>query len=96
MGREGDHEMTDLSLRIREIIAEIIPGCPMAPEEMTAATRLRDELKADSLDEVEIAMALEAAFHINIPDQTIDEITTVGDLIVCVEARRVLSAGESA
>ena len=46
-----------------------------------------DDLKADSLDIVELVMALEDEFDIKIPDEDYDKIKTVGDVIDYIEAK---------
>ncbi|TMA62376.1 MAG: acyl carrier protein [Deltaproteobacteria bacterium] len=45
------------------------------------AVSLRDELAADSLDLVELAMALEAEFAIVVPERILDQVRTYGDLV---------------
>ncbi len=46
-----------------------------------------DDLKADSLDVVELVMEFEDEFKINIPDEDYDKIKTVGDAIDYIEAK---------
>lgn len=46
-----------------------------------------DDLKADSLDIVELVMALEDEFDIKIPDEDYDKIKTVGDVISYIEEK---------
>ena len=46
-----------------------------------------DDLKADSLDIVELVMALEDEFDIKIPDEEYDKIKTVGDVINYIEEK---------
>ena len=46
-----------------------------------------DDLKADSLDIVELVMALEDEFDIKIPDEDYDKIKTVGDVINYIEEK---------
>src|SRR5262249_11908288 len=48
---------------------------------ITADTRLREDLKLDSLDIVELVMEIEAELGIEIPDQDYAHIRTVGDLL---------------
>lgn len=81
--------MTDLSLRCRELIAASIAGCPKAPEAMEASDDLREDLTADSLDAIEMAMSAEEEFGIALTDEAMAEIRTVGDFIAAVEARVV-------
>ncbi len=45
-----------------------------------------DDLGADSLDLVELVMALEAEFGMSIPDEDVETIKTVGDAVAYVEA----------
>lgn len=45
-----------------------------------------DDLGADSLDLVELVMALEAEFGMSIPDEDVESIKTVGDAVAYVEA----------
>lgn len=73
--------------RVKEIISETIGGCPLAAEELKAATRLGDELTADSLDIIEIAMAIEEEFGLSIGDDAIEEFETVGDITSYVALR---------
>ncbi len=46
-----------------------------------------DDLKADSLDIVELVMALEDEFDVKIPDEDYDKIKTVGDVIDYIEEK---------
>ena len=48
--------------------------------QLTPDARLKEDLGADSLDTMEIAMALDEHFHISLPDEAIERVSTVGDL----------------
>ncbi len=48
--------------------------------QLTPEARLEEDLGADSLDIVEIAMALDEQFHISLPDEAIERVSTVGDI----------------
>jgi len=50
-------------------------------EQLVAGVSLREDLAADSLDLVELAMALEAEFAIVVPDSVLDRVRTYGDLV---------------
>lgn len=50
-------------------------------EEVTLGSSFIDDLGADSLDTVELVMALEEEFDIEIPDEDAEKITTVGDAV---------------
>ena len=69
--------------KVREIIAEQLGVDDV--EEITMETSLMKDLEADSLDAVEIIMALEEEYEIEIPDEVAEEFKTVGDIVKCVE-----------
>lgn len=85
--------MNDISLRIREIISETVKGCPVAPEKVKDDMLLREGLGADSLEGVELAITIEEDFGIELSDEAMEEILTVGDLVAAVEARVAGKAG---
>ena len=55
-------------------------------DEVTPETNLFEDLNADSLDAVELNMALEDKLHVSIPDEELANMKTVGDLTAYVEA----------
>lgn len=55
---------------------------------LTRSTMLMEDLDADSLDAVEIIMAIEDAFDIEIPDEMAESIKTIGDIIDYVEEQQ--------
>jgi len=54
---------------------------PQSAAPITAGTRLREDLKLDSLEIVEFVMELEAELRVEIPDSDYERIRTVGDLL---------------
>ncbi|WP_298868811.1 acyl carrier protein [uncultured Gimesia sp.] len=50
-------------------------------EEITLESKFIDDLKADSLDIVELVMGFEDEFDVTIPDDDYDKIKTVGDVV---------------
>ena len=64
--------------KVREIIAEQLD---VDTEEITLDTNLIKDLEADSLDAVEIIMALEDEYNIEIPTEELQEMTTVGAVL---------------
>lgn len=70
--------------KIREIIAEQLG---VKKEEVTDNAKFVDDLGADSLDTVELIMAFEEAFGIEIPDDEVEKLTTVGDVLKYIEEK---------
>ena len=64
--------------KVKSIIAEQLG---VKPEEVTIEASFVDDLGADSLDTVELVMAFEEEFSIEIPDEDAEKITTVGEAI---------------
>jgi len=69
--------MSRIDEALKEILYEHL-GCD--EEAITDSASFRDDLGADSLDVVEIVMAVEEAFNIEVPDETAETLTTVGKL----------------
>ena len=76
--------MADVGQKVRSIIAEQL-GVKL--EEVTDTASFVDDLGADSLDTVELVMALEEEFGIEIPDEEAEKMTSVGEAIRYVEAK---------
>jgi len=70
--------------KVRKIIVERLG---VKPEEVTDEASFVDDLGADSLDVVELVMAFEEAFDVEIPDEDAEQITTVGDAIRYIRER---------
>ena len=75
---------TELDQRVSEIIIEQL-GVPK--EEIAPEASFIDDLGADSLDIVELVMAMEEAFDIEIPDEDAEKIQTIGDALSYVRDR---------
>ena len=63
--------------KIKNILAEQLDA---DAEEMTMETNIAKDLGADSLDVVELLMSIEDEFEVEIPDEEIENIKTIGDL----------------
>jgi len=70
--------------KVKSIIAEQLG---VKPEEVTPAASFVDDLGADSLDTVELVMALEEEFGVEIPDEEAEKIATVGDAVKYIEEK---------
>ena len=68
----------ELENRVAEIIVEQLG---VAREEVVPEASLIDDLGADSLDIVELVMAMEEEFDVEIPDDDAEKIQTIGDAI---------------
>ncbi|MEA3018484.1 MAG: acyl carrier protein [Actinomycetota bacterium] len=59
----------------------------VTPEQVTLEAKFGDDLDADSLDLVELVMALEEAFDIEVPEEELDGIETVGQAFDLVKGK---------
>jgi acyl carrier protein len=76
--------MSAVGDKVRAIIAKQL-GVKL--EEVTPQATFIDDLGADSLDTVEIVMALEEEFKIEIPDEDAEKMTNVGEAIKYIEEK---------
>ena len=70
-----------------KVIAIVSDQLDTPKEDISRESSFVDDLKADSLDIVELVMALEDEFEIKIPDEDYDKIKTVGDVITYIEEK---------
>ena len=68
--------------RVKQIIVDQLG---VAPEQVTPEASFIDDLGADSLDTVELVMALEEEFGNEIPDEQAEKLQSVGDVIKYIE-----------
>lgn len=68
--------------KIKEILAEQLDA---DAEDMTMDTNIAKDLGADSLDVVELLMSIEDEFEVEIPDEEIENIKTIGELASYIE-----------
>jgi acyl carrier protein len=68
--------------RVKDIIVEQLG---VKPEQVTPEAKFIEDLGADSLDTVELVMALEEEFGNEIPDEQAEKLQSVGDVIKYVE-----------
>ena len=77
--------MSEIADKVKNIIAEHLGIDDMG--KLTDDAKFIDDLGADSLDTVELVMAFEEAFNVEIPDDKAETILTVGDAIAHLEAK---------
>jgi acyl carrier protein len=77
-------EKPNVAEKIKQIVSEQLG---VDEGEVTATASFVDDLGADSLDTVELVMAFEEAFEIEIPDEDAEKIRTVQDAITYVEKK---------
>ena len=75
--------MSDIEARVKEIVVEQLG---VNADEVTADASFIDDLGADSLDTVELVMALEEAFECEIPDEEAEKITTVKEAVAYINS----------
>ena len=74
--------MSDVAERVKKIVVEHLN---VDAEKVTDAASFIEDLGADSLDTVELVMAFEEEFGIEIPDDAAESIVTVGDAIKFID-----------
>jgi acyl carrier protein len=77
--------MSDIEERVKKIVVEQLG---VDPEEVKNNSSFIDDLGADSLDTVELVMALEEEFGAEIPDEEAEKITTVQAAIDYIKAQQ--------
>ena len=74
--------MSDVAERVKKIVVEHLG---VDAEKVVAGANFIDDLGADSLDTVELVMAFEEEFNVEIPDDAAEIIVTVGDAVKFLE-----------
>lgn len=69
--------------KVKDIISEQLG---INADEVTMESSFVDDLGADSLDVVELIMALETEFDLEIPDEDAEKVSTVGDVVEYIKA----------
>tara|TARA_A100001037_G_scaffold67040_1_gene59444 strand:- start:66 stop:356 length:291 start_codon:yes stop_codon:yes gene_type:complete len=82
--KEGIKLMSDIADRVKDIVVEHLG---VEKDKVSENSSFIDDLGADSLDTVELVMAFEEEFSIEIPDDAAETITTVQDAIDFIEGQ---------
>lgn len=68
--------------KIKDIIVEQLD---VEEDAVTMEASIKDDLGADSLDVVDLVMSIEESFDVEIPDEEVENIKTVGDIVKYIE-----------
>ncbi len=79
----------EIFIQVQNIVAEQLE---VDKEKITPEATFANDLGADSLDTVELVMALEEEFNVDIPDEVAEQITTVGKAVEHIEEKSKASA----
>ena len=71
-------ERTKALETLKEVAAEVLS---VDPDQVTETARFKEDLDADSLDLVELVMGLEERFDIQVPEEDLEGVTTVGQAV---------------
>jgi len=74
----------DIQGRVQEALAEQLG---LGTHEVTPSARFEEDLDADSLDLVEVVLRLEEAFEIDIPEEEMQKLKTVGEAVDLVASK---------
>jgi acyl carrier protein len=74
----------DIQGRVQEALAEQLG---LGTHEVTPGARFEEDLDADSLDLVEVVLRLEEAFEIDIPEEEMQKLKTVGEAVDLVASK---------
>lgn len=79
--------MSDKSIeeRVKDIIVEQLG---VNAEQVTPEAKFVEDLGADSLDTVELVMAFEEEFEIEVPDEEAEKLTSVGDVVTYINSQK--------
>ena len=77
-----EEDMSDIAERVKKIVVEHLS---VDESKVTESASFIDDLGADSLDTVELVMAFEEEFGVEIPDDAAEKISTVGDAIKFIQ-----------
>jgi acyl carrier protein len=71
--------------KLQSVVADQLD---VEPEKVTLEANIAEDLGADSLDIVDLVMAIEEEFDMEIPDDAVEKIKTVGDIVNYIESNQ--------
>ena len=84
-GQTGSRQMSEIADKVKKIVVEHLG---VEDSKVTPEASFIDDLGADSLDTVELVMAFEEAFGVEIPEDAAEKISTVKDAIDYIEKQK--------
>ncbi len=82
---QGDSKQIMATTTFDKVKKIIVEQLGVDEEEVTLEASITEDLGADSLDQVELVMAFETEFSIDIPDEEAEKIKTVGDAVARID-----------
>lgn len=76
---------SNIESKVKEIVVEELG---VNPDQVTPEAKFIEDLGADSLDTVELVMAFENEFNVEVPDEDAEKLQTVGDVVNYIESRQ--------
>lgn len=77
--------MSEYEVKVKQIVAERLG---VSEEKITPQSSFVDDLGADSLDQVELIMALEDEFDMEIPDEDAEKLKTIKDALDYIDSKK--------
>jgi len=77
--------MSSVADKVKEIVVQQLG---VSPDQVSEDAKFIEDLGADSLDQVELGMAIDEEFGPDIPDEEAEKLTTVGDAIKYIEEQQ--------
>lgn len=74
--------MSNIGIRVRQAVAKVLN---LELDQVDLESSFQEDLGADSLEVVEVVIALEEEFSIDIPDERAERVSTVAQAVECVE-----------
>ena len=74
-----------ITQNVKQIVTDLLG---VNDEEVTLEARFIEDLAADSLDAVELAMQLEAFFDVSVEDEELEKMSTIGDIVSIIKSYR--------
>lgn len=81
------YEMEENKMVFDKIKSIIVEQLDADEADVTMEANIQDDLGADSLDVVDLVMSIEENFDIEIPDEDVENIKTVGDIVKYIESK---------